>query len=192
MADTLFDLFDDYAVRYARGEHPDPVAYLEQAGGHAEALAGMLDAFLQWAPPPNPDEAAVTLMQAWLAGEPPLRELRVRRGIRVDDVVDQLVAQLGVDVGLSGKLRRYFQRLERGSLDVERVDRRVFDALAMALRTSSSILRSWARVPRGDQTLAAPAYHTEREPAVAPALPVGDDERWDFVDELFLGRETGP
>jgi hypothetical protein len=192
LADVPFALFDDYAVRYARGEHPDPVPYLERAGDHAGELARMLDAFLQWAPPPSPDEAAVTLMQAWLAGEPPLRELRVRRGMRVDDVVGELAAQLGVDVGLSGKLRRYFQRLERGSLDVERVDRRVFEALAMALRTSSSILRSWARAPRGDQTLAAPAYRTEREPTVAPALPVGDDERWDYVDELFLGRETRP
>ncbi len=66
-----FALFDDYAVRYARGEHPDPVPYLERAGDHAGELARMLDAFLQWAPPPSPDEAAVTLMQAWLAGEPP-------------------------------------------------------------------------------------------------------------------------
>jgi hypothetical protein len=187
----LFDLFDDYAVRYARGEHPDPVRYLEQAGERADELAQMLDAFLQWAPPPTPDDAAVTLMQAWLVGQPPLRELRVSRGLRVEELVGQLGSQLGLDVSLSGKLRRYFQRLERGSLDVDRVDQRVFDVLSTALHTSSSTLRSWAHVPSGDQPLAAPAFRAEREPTVAPAVPVADDEGWDEVDELFLGRTTG-
>ena len=70
----------------------------------------MLDAFLQWAPPPSPDEAAVTLMQAWLAGEPPPANCACAGAC----VSMTSSAQLGVDVGLSGKLRRYFQRLERG------------------------------------------------------------------------------
>jgi len=191
LADPLFDLFDDYAVRYARGEHPDAVRYLERAGEGADELADMLDAFLQWAPAPTADELAVTLMEAWLAGQPPLRELRVRRGLRVDEIVGELRSRLGLDVSRSGKLRRYFQRLERGSLDVSRVDQRVFDALAGALRTSSSILMSWAYPPRADQALAAPAYRGEREPTVAPAVPVTDEEGWDEVDELFLGPRTG-
>jgi hypothetical protein len=191
LARALFDLFDDYAVRYARGEHPDPVRYFEQAGARADELAQMLDAFLQWAPPPTPDEAAVTLMHAWLGGQPPLRELRVSRGLRVDEIVGELRSQLGLDVSLSGKLRRYFQRLERGSLDVNCVDQRIFDVLSAALNTSSSILLSWARAPRGDQLLAAPAYRAEREPTVAPAIPLADEEDWDEVDELFLGRTAG-
>jgi len=191
LANALFDLFDDYAVRYARGEHPDPVRYLERAGERADELARMLDAFLQWAPPPTPDQAAVTLMEAWLVGQPPLRELRVSRGLRVDEIVGELRSQLGLDVSVSGKLRRYFQRLERGSLDVNRVDQRVFDALSAAMHTSSSTLLSWARAPRGDQPLAAPAYRAEREPTVAPAIPLADEEGWDEVDELFLGRRTG-
>lgn len=188
MADALFKLFDDYAVRYARGEHPDPLPYLDDAGERADELARMLDAFLQWAPPPTPDEAAVPLMQAWLAGEPPLRELRVHRGVRVDDAVAALAAQLGIEVGMTGKLRRYFQRLERGSLDVDRVDQRVFDALAAVLHTSRSVLTSWANARRGDQPLASPAYRAEREPTVAPSLPVREDEDWDEVDRLFIGR----
>jgi hypothetical protein len=117
LPDPLFDLFDEYAVRYARGEQPDPVLYLDRAGDDAEALAEMIDRFLQWAPPSSPDDVAVALMRAWLAGEPPLRELRVQRGLRVEDVVRQLSADFDVDVAQVGKLRRYFQRLERGALD---------------------------------------------------------------------------
>ena len=186
MPDPLFELFDEYAVRYARGEQPDPVFYLDRAGDDADPLAEMIDRFLQWVPPPSPDEVAVALMQAWLAGEPPLRELRVTRGLRVEDVVRQLSAEFDVDVALIGKLRRYFQRLERGALDAGRVDRRVFEALAAALETSASTLRSWASAPRGAQT-AAPAFRGEREPTVAPAVPLAENEGWDDVDELFLG-----
>jgi len=191
LADTLLRLFDEYAVRYARGEHPDPLPYLDNAGEHADELARMLDAFLQWAPAPSPDDTAVTLMQAWLAGEPPLRELRVSRGVRVDTVVAGLAAQLAIDVALTGKLRRYFQRLERGSLDVERVDQSVFDALASILDTTRSVIVSWATAPRSDQPLASPAYRADREPTVAPAVAVREDEDWDEVDQLFLGRRPG-
>jgi hypothetical protein len=191
LADKLFDLFDEYAIRYARGEQPDPVAYFERAGDNADALAQILDGFLQWAPPPTPDEIALTLMQAWLTGEPPLRELRVKRGLRVEDVVGQLSAQFDVDLAHTAKLRRYFQRLERGALDVGRVDGRVLETLATVLQTSASTLRSWASAPLGGQVSAAPAYRGEREPIVAPALPLGEDEGWDEVDELFLGRESG-
>jgi hypothetical protein len=190
LPDPLFDLFDEYAVRYARGEQPDPVLYLDRAGDDAEALAEMIDRFLQWAPPSSPDDVAVALMRAWLAGEPPLRELRVQRGLRVEDVVRQLSADFDVDVAQVGKLRRYFQRLERGALDPGRVDRRVFEALAAALQASASVLRSWASAPRGAQT-AAPAYRGDREPTAAPAVPPAEDEGWDEVDELFLGPRAG-
>jgi transcriptional regulator with XRE-family HTH domain len=191
LADKLFDLFDEYAVRYARGEQPDPVAYLDRAGDEADALAQMLDRLLQWAPAPAPDEIAVTLMQAWLAGEPPLRELRVKRGLRVEEVVGELSTQFDVDLVLTAKLRRYFQRLERGALDVGRVDNRVLETLAAVLQTSASTLRSWASPPRRAQVSAAPAYRDEREPTVAPAVPLAEDESWDEVDELFLGPRSG-
>jgi hypothetical protein len=151
----------------------------------------MLDTFLQWAPAPMPDEIAVTLMQAWLAGEPPLRELRVKRGLRVEDVVGQLAAQFDVDLAHRAKLRRYFQRLERGALDIGRVDRRLLEALAATLQASASSLRGWASAPRGEQAAVAPAYRGEPEPTVAPGVPLAADESWDEVDELFLGPSAG-
>jgi hypothetical protein len=188
LADLLFRLFDEFAVRYARGEHPDPLPYLEQAGERQDELATMLDAFLQWAPVPAPSEAAVRLMEAWLVGEPPLRELRVQRGVRVEDVVEALASQLDVDVTLRGKLRRYFQRLERGALNVDCVDLRVYDVMAAVLRSSRATLLSWARAPQSEGPTAAPAYRADREPTVAPAIAIAEQEDWDAVDELFLGR----
>jgi transcriptional regulator with XRE-family HTH domain len=186
----LFDLFDEYAASYARGEQPDPVPYLERAGDGADGLARMFDELLQWAPAPAPDEIAVALMQTWLDGEPPLRELRVRRGLRVDDIVRRLSVEFEVDLAHTGKLRRYFQRFERGAIDVGRVDHRVLETLAAALQTSESILRSWARAPRGRQVEANPAYRGEREPTIAPAVPLADDGSWDEIDELFLGPKA--
>ena len=188
MPDALFELFDDYAIRYVRGEQPDPVSYLDRAGGNSDVLAEMIDQLLQWAPPPRADDAAVILMQAWLSGEPPLRELRVERGVRVEDVVGRLSTSFDVDVAQVGKLRRYVQRLERGALDAGRVDGRVFEELAAILRTSASTIRSWARSPRG-QLSAAPAYRAEDEPLVAPAIASAADNDWDAVDELFVGSK---
>ncbi len=186
----MFELFDEYAVRYARGEFPDPGDYLGRAGAEAEQLASMLDLFLQWAPPPEPSEVAVELMQAWIAGEPPLRVLRVRRSLRVDDVVQGLAAALAVDVAHVGKLRRYCQQLERGSLEVARVDSRVFDALASLLTAPASLLRAYAALPRGQlSATAAPAYRADEMPALPPRVRGSVDEEWDEVDELFVGEQ---
>jgi AcrR family transcriptional regulator len=196
LPDSLFELFDDYAIRFARGENPDPVPYLDRAGSESSVLAEMIDRFLQWAPPPTADETAVRMMQAWLSGEPPLRELRVERGVRVDEIVGRLAATFNVDVAQVGKVRRYVQRLERGALDTGHVDWRVFEELAAILRTSASTIRNWARPPRS-QLSAAPAYRSDPEPPVAPAVARATDDEWDAVDELFMGskprrKSSGP
>ena len=187
MADLVFELFDEFAVRHARGEHPDPVEYLDRAGVEESELARLFDLFLQWAPPPTPDESAVKMMEAWLAGEPPLVTLRVERGIRVDDLVEKVGEELRVDVSKRSKLRRYLQRLEFGTLDVADVDQRVLDVLASLLRSSRSTLAVWASPPRrGDSAALAPAFRTDGEtvsPPVAPTVPQGE---WDEVDKLFL------
>jgi hypothetical protein len=191
LANVLFDLFDEYAVRYARGEAPDPVPYLDRAGDQAEVLREMLDRFLQWAPVPAADELMLTLMQAWLEDESPLRELRVQRGMRVDEVVDQLSTDLELEPEHQGKLRRYFQRLERGALDVRPVDARVFESLAHSLQFPASALRSWANAPGRGFLEAAPAFRDERQTKTAPAVPRAAAEEWDEVDELFIGPRAG-
>jgi hypothetical protein len=191
LANVLSDLFDEYAVRYARGEAPDPVPYLDRAGDQAEVLGKMLDRFLQWAPVPAADELMVTLMQAWLENESPLRELRVQRGMRVDEVVDQFSTDLELEPEHRGKLRRYFQRLERGALDVRRVDARVFESLARSLQFPASALRSWASAPGRGLFETAPAFRDERRTKTTPAVPRAAAEEWDEVDELFIGPRAG-
>jgi hypothetical protein len=149
----------------------------------------MLDLFLQWAPSPAPDEVTVALMEAWLAGEPPLLELRIKRGLRVEEVTRHLLEAFHLDIAHRPKLQRYFQRLERGSLDQERVDRRIFDALAQLFDTSASNLFTWASAPRGAGPADAPAFRSDHDPTTA-AAPAARDEGWDEVDELFLGERS--
>lgn len=128
---------------------------------------------------------------AWLEDESPLRELRVQRGMRVDEVVDQLSTDLELEPEHQGKLRRYFQRLERGALDVRRVDARVFESLAHSLQFSPSALRSWANTPRRGLLEAAPAFRDERQTKTTPAVPRAAAEEWDELDELFIGPRAG-
>jgi hypothetical protein len=189
VTDPVFELFDEFAVRHARGEHPDPVEYLDRAGDHETDLAEVLDVFLAWAPAPTPDDSAVTMMNAWLAGDAPLVALRVSRSLRVDDLVEEVTSQLGLEPAKRSKVRRYVQRLEQGLLDAGRVDRRVYDALSLRLATTWSTIASWASPPRrmfGD-AVAAAVFRAEVEPAVPPPVPGQLSDEWDEVDELFLG-----
>ncbi len=183
-------LFDEYAVRYSRGERPDARAYLERAGAGAGELAGLIDAFLTRAPAPEPDENTVALMQAWAAGEPPLLALRVRRGLRREAVVDALLAALGLAPEKRAKVARYYHELESGLLDPAAVSRSVFEALGETLRARAADLQSWrARPPEP----AAAAFLRAPEPVAAPPAalaPAQPEEEWDEVDELFRG--AGP
>src|SRR5438094_7078845 len=84
----LFELFDEYAAAYARGERPEADEYLARAGNERDQLASLLDEFLRRSPVPSPTEDERRLLGLMLAEEPPLLSLRVERGLRVDDVVE--------------------------------------------------------------------------------------------------------
>lgn len=194
MSDLVFELFDEFAIRHARGEHPDPVEYLDRAGDQEAELADLLDVFLEWAPTRTADPSALLMMNAWLAGEPPLVALRVDRGVRVDDVVEELAEQLELVASKRTKVRRYTQRLEQGFLDPGRVDRRVFEILASRLGVSWSTLSAWASPPLRRGSAAEPAVMLRSDDLSpsdslpsAPMKPVAED--WDEVDEIFLGSK---
>ena len=185
MAEDVYRLFDDYAVRYARGERPDARVYLSRAGDGADELADLLDRFLAAAPPPPVDDDLVAAFDAWLAGAPPLLELRVRRGMRRDDVVDGLIERLGLDRGKREKVKRYYHRLETGLLEPSGVDRRVFEALGEALRARVEDLLAWRPRP-----LEAPAYlraDADASPLAPPAVGRARSvaEEPDEIDALF-------
>ena len=119
-------------------------------------------------------------MQAWAAGEPPLLALRVRRGLKREQVVDALIERFRLDRGQREKVRRYYHELESGLL---RPSRRLLDGLEEILGTRVTDLIGLK--PRPLQ--AAPAYYrddvlvlAERSAAPAPAAEPEDE-----IDRLF-------
>jgi hypothetical protein len=177
-------LLDDFAARFARGDRPDPRIYLDRAGDRAGELADLIDAYLVAAPPPPADPEAVALMGAWIAGEPPLLELRRRRGRRREAVVEAILGALGIDPAKRGKVAGHYHRLESGLLDTRRVDRRVLDAIAGAIGATVDDVLAWAAPPRG-----AAAAGVYLRAAAAPAAGVmttdATAEAPDEVDALF-------
>ena len=190
MADEVFELFDDYAARFARGERPDAQEYLARAGEGADELAPLIDRYLESAPAPAADEDAKALAATWIEGEPPLLELRNRRGLKRDAVVDALISALSLDPAKREKVKRYYHRLETGLLAPRGVDRRVFDVLAETLRASLTDVRAWRPQRQGIE-----AAYMRRDAEAAPSMPplvLADEagER-DEIDLLFLGGEDG-
>src|SRR5919108_1326944 len=186
MTEDMDALFDDYVRRFTRGERPDLRDYLTRAGERADELGGLVDAFLLRVPPPEPDEAGRALAEAWVKGDAPLVELRARRGLRRDEVVDTLVKELDLDRAKRSKVKRYYHELESGLLEPRRVDARVWEVLAEALRARVSDLVSWRPRPlqldaayyRVDVAAGAPMSIPARaEPAERPEP--------DEIDRLF-------
>jgi hypothetical protein len=177
------ELFGEYAAAYSRGERPQAREFLARAGGGVDELASLIDAFLASAPAPAPDEQAVELFEAWQAGESPLLRLRTARAVTRDAVVAALVRTLGLDEKKKEKVRRYYGELEAGLLEPERVDRRVWDALAETLGARISDL-----IPRRRRQLVAPPRTVA--PAAQPMMaavraPEPHEEPEDDVDRLF-------
>ena len=192
-------LFDEFAASYVRGEQPDLPSYLARAGEDAQELARLVEAFLRVAPTPEPRDEDVAVMHARLEGEPGLVALRRGRAQKVDDVVAELAARLDVDD--LPRLRRYYQRLEGGTLDTRQVDERVWEALRGIF--SMTNLRALVRpvtTPTGESAMAY--YRRGAEPsasvlasAVAPSIDVPpsradpDPAQRDDLDRLFLGPD---
>jgi hypothetical protein len=181
----LFELFDEYAAAYARGERPHAREYLERAGPQADELARLIDEFLQRSPAAEPDEETMTIVGALVEGHPPLLELRVQRGLRREQVVDALVRLLGLDAKKEPKVADYYHQLEGGLLEPRGVDRRVWDALAETFKTRLDDLVAW-RPPLAE---AAPTYlRASGAPVAISPLPrpaAAEGER-DEIDDLFL------
>jgi hypothetical protein len=187
MPEDVLSLFDDYAARFARGERPEPRAYLARAGARAGELAQLIEGYLTRAAPPPPSEDTVALTTAALQGRSPLREARERRGLARAEVVEALIAALGLDRGKIGKVTRYYEELETAVRDPRRVDRRVFEALAATLRTTASDLVGGG-TPRRLEGLgfssvwAAPAMPAQ---AAAARPRFARKEPPDEIDKLF-------
>jgi hypothetical protein len=183
MADVL-ELLDEFAASFARGEHPDPRDYLARAGEGEHRLVELIDAFLMAAPRPAPDPESVALMEAWIAGEPPLLELRRRRGRRRESVVEAILGALRIDPAKRARVAGYYHRLESGELDLRRVDRRVLSAIADAIGVTLEQVAAWA-APAGHPPALEVYLRADSDADAALALPVAAPGEPDEVDRLF-------
>ena len=181
MVDPVTELLDEFIVRYRRGEDPDLRDYLARAGERADELGLLVEGVLRAVPPPEPSEESVALARAWVAGQPPLLELRVERGLTREAVVDLLREGLGLAPERREKLRLRYHQLETGQLEPAPVDKRVWQALADALRVRVEELRSWARPVA--QLEAQPMFRRESSASYV-AIPE-QQEPPDEVDRLF-------
>jgi hypothetical protein len=178
--DPVMELFDEWAASLARGEQPDPQAYLERARGGADELARLMEAFLEAAPRPEPSEEAVVAMRAWLEGDSPLVALRTRRGLRRDDVVGAVMGEFALADRKRPVVRRYVHELEAGLLDPRRLSEPLAALLARLLEVPAATIRA-ARVPRLE---AEPAFRAAAARAApTPRPPQPDDPE---VRSLFL------
>jgi hypothetical protein len=189
---TVSTLFEQFRRAFEHGEQPDAAAFVERAGDRGDELAELIGGYLLDTAPPEPSEAAVAQLAAWLQGEAPLVALRRSRGVERDAVVDALVVGLGIDRGERGRVADYVHELEAGLLDPRRVSRRVLAVLAETLAARPQDLLAWRARPTGP----APAAAFTRAPELADvdraqlaelaAPPAAAPPEWDEVDRLFL------
>jgi hypothetical protein len=190
MADVAA-LFDQYAAAFARGDEPDLREYLTRAGDGADELARLVEAFVAAAPAAEPSEERIALTRAWAEGQSPLLEVRTRRGVRREEVVDRILSRFGIDGAKRQKVAGYYHELEAGLLDPLRVDRSVWELLAELLRASVSDLRRRPRLSPPPMGMVV-AYRRAAPKAAfgelaAPAAPAAarEPEPPDEVDRLF-------
>jgi len=188
-------LFDEFAARHARGEHPDSRDYLERAGESRDELARLLDGFLAAAPVQPPGEETVALFAKLLPEEnetPPLLAERVRRGWRRDEVVEWIRYRFGIAEDKREKVDRYWHELETGLLPVSGVSDRLREALSERFGHAAEAALAWkAPAYEADvafQRLPGPLYELRAsEPLRAPEPSPDPDE----VDRLFGTSRLG-
>ena len=102
-----------------------------------------MDRFLQAAPRAAPVEEDVELVRAWMRGDSPLAELRARRGLRRDDLVDAILERFSLRAEQRAAVKEYYHRLESGLLDPARLSTRLRDYLAELLGVEANVLVAW-------------------------------------------------
>ena len=184
-------LFERFLEARERGEEPDVTSYLDEAGDGREALGSLIDAYLRTAPVRPPTEELRLTLLARVHGSTPLTEARTARGLRVDDVVDELERKLSVPKQLRARLRTAYQRLEGAQLEVGGVDARIWDVLTTFF-AGLDVRRLAATIPKPAADAGVVYARMElHERLVLPSLsaPAAEEPpaEPDLVDRLFYG-----
>lgn len=183
MSEHLFELFDEYASAYARGERPSAEDFLARAGSERDQLATLLDDYLRRAPVPPPSEDDERHLELLVADEPPLLVLRRERKLRREQIVELLRERLGLPVELDQKLGLRYHELETGQLEPARIDRRIWEVLGDLLQAKVEDLMALTR-PRGLADRNVAFFRATAAAAPAPSPPSASSEP-DEVDRLF-------
>jgi hypothetical protein len=205
MSDVALELFAEFLGEREAGGEPDPVDYLERAGDAADALAGMLAAYLATHPRTQVSEEAVEALAARVEVPPPpwselLPALREERGKTRGALVHELAAELGYPEATE-KVAVYVHELETGQLSPLRVRRVVVEALARLLDVSREFLDAARRaeaVPPVGPELAfarpAPVGPLRELHDLGPSAGDGGAAMPDEVDDLFTrgDRDRSP
>jgi hypothetical protein len=205
MTDPTVELFERFLEQRRAGSHPDPAALIAEAGDQADALAGMIAAYL--ATHPRDDIGAEELLEfaarpeleplgEWSERPRPwsrlLPELRARRGTTRLQLIRRLAEALGV-AGCEPQVAGYVHELEAGLLPPAAVRPAVVAALAEILDVPRALLdssRGLFEPPLWDTQVAfareapAPGTSAMRMFAIEP----DPDPR---VDDLFTGGGDG-
>jgi hypothetical protein len=182
-------LLDELLRRHARGEPLDVEGLLGEAGPDAEELAMLIDRLLERAPRQQPSEDALEYVRG--LEDPPLLRARRERGLKIDAVVDAIIVACQLRPDSRGKVRRYYQMLEGGTLDPSGVADRVWTALADAIgRPMEALARSAFTEP---SMPASPMYRladARLDPDQLAKSPktTSEPQAPDEVDELFTGE----
>jgi hypothetical protein len=185
VSERLFELFDEYAAAYARGERPSAEDFLERAGTERNELAALLDEYLRRVPAQPPSEDDQRYLGLLLAEEPPLLALRVEQGLRVDDVVTALTERLGLDQAKRAKVKRYYQRLEGGLLDPGGLSKRLRSTLGDILGAGADPATAWRAPSQAAPAFLRQAEYTQAAATAPPPAAAAEDE----IDRLFTGGE---
>ena len=184
-------LFERYLEARERGEAPDVAGYLDEAGDGREALGSLIDAYLRSAPIRAPTEEQLLTMRARVYGSTPLTEARTARGLRIDDVVDELERKLSIPKQLRARLRTAYQRLEGAQLEVGGVDARIWQVLTVFFG-GLDVRRLAATIPKpaadADVVYARMELHEKLVlPSLAARAAEDAPDEPDVVDRLFYG-----
>jgi len=188
-------LFEEFAVRSARGEHPDVRDYLERAGDDRDELAALLDGYVAATPAQAPSAETLATFAELLPGDaetPPMLAARVRLGLPRTQVVRTLMEWLAIPREEEDRVARYYHELETGLLDPKRVQPLVWHNLAKIFGTG---IRALVLHPTEPPPAMVAAYYrlsddVVLDAAASPALPsmaAAAPER-DEVDMLFTGN----
>ena len=152
-------LFDEFAARHARGEHPDAREFLERAEERRDELAPLLDGFLAAAPVQPPSEETLALFASLVPGPSQRRRSSPSACAEAGgaEIVDWIRERFGIGEEKREKVARYWHELETGLLG-ERVSER------LARRSPSASGRAAGRARLGDA-------------ALGPILPTGGPGR---------------